>query len=87
MYLAADSLLCLPLDFLQTRPKVIAALGNDAASSEMARTIKEMLPLSSLFVDMDLRISLVPHFTPLYGLMLNRYRRGVSAYLMRLLVG
>ena len=40
MYLAADSLLCLPREFLQTRPKVIAALGNDAAGSEMARTIK-----------------------------------------------
>ena len=50
MYLAADSLLCLPREFLQTRPKVIAALGNDAAGLEMARTIKEMLPQTTILL-------------------------------------
>ena len=54
MYLAADSLKCLPREFLQTRPKVIAALGNDAAGSEMARTIKEMLPQTIILLPLAL---------------------------------
>ena len=54
MYLAADSLKCLPREFLQTRPKVIAALGNDAAGLEMARTIKEMLPQATILLPQTL---------------------------------
>lgn len=44
MYMAADSPKSLPLKFLQTRPKVIAAFGNDDAGNEMAQAIKQMLP-------------------------------------------
>ena len=42
--MAADSPKSLPLEFLQTRPKVIAAFGNDDAGNEMAQAIKQMLP-------------------------------------------
>ncbi|MGI2908561.1 plasmid recombination protein [Tolypothrix sp. VBCCA 56010] len=47
MYLAVDSPKSLPLEFLKTRPQVIAAFGNDDASELMARTIKELLPSST----------------------------------------
>jgi hypothetical protein len=43
MYLVADSALSLPVEYLQTIPKVIAAYDNDAGD-ELALAIQEQLP-------------------------------------------
>ncbi len=44
MYLVADSALSLPVEYLQTIPKVIAAYDSDAAGDELAQAIQEQLP-------------------------------------------
>jgi hypothetical protein len=44
LYLAADSALALPLDFLRKVPTVIAAYDNDTAGNETAKQIKHLLP-------------------------------------------
>lgn len=44
LYLAADSVKALPLDFLRKVPTVIAAYDNDTAGNETARQIKKLLP-------------------------------------------
>jgi hypothetical protein len=44
MYLVADSAKSLPVEYLRTIPKVIAAYDNDASGFELARAIAEQLP-------------------------------------------
>ncbi|MDF5728912.1 MAG: MobV family relaxase [Rhizonema sp. PD38] len=44
LYLAVDSALCLPVEFLSKIPKVVAAYDNDIAGNETARFIKQLLP-------------------------------------------
>lgn len=48
MYLAADSIRSLPLEFLRDIPEVIAAYGNSNVGNQMARDIKELLPQAKL---------------------------------------
>ena len=44
MYMAVDSLLCLPVEYLKSIPTVVAAYDNDTALNEVARAISELLP-------------------------------------------
>ena len=44
MYIAVDSALSLPVEFLRDIPQVIAAYDNDATGDETARAIKQLLP-------------------------------------------
>ncbi|GAB1542941.1 hypothetical protein NUACC21_56150 [Scytonema sp. NUACC21] len=44
MYLVADSAKSLPVEYLRTIPKVIAALDSDASGFELAQAIREQLP-------------------------------------------
>ena len=44
MYMAVDSVKCLPVEFLRTIPKVVTALDADIALNETAREIQELLP-------------------------------------------
>jgi hypothetical protein len=44
LYLAAESVRSLPLDFLLNMPTVVAAYDNDKSGNETARAIKQLLP-------------------------------------------
>ncbi|MBR8840836.1 MAG: DUF3991 domain-containing protein [Stigonema ocellatum SAG 48.90 = DSM 106950] len=44
MYMAVDSTRSLPVEFLRTIPKVVAAVNADIAGNETAREIQELLP-------------------------------------------
>ena len=44
MYMAVDSLLCLPVEFLRDIPNIVCAYEKDAAGNEVARQIQELLP-------------------------------------------
>lgn len=44
MYMAVDSTLSLPVEFLRTIPKVVTALDADSSGFEAARAIEELLP-------------------------------------------